>query len=173
MKTCIKCKKLKKQEDFYGKQGDCKECTKKRVRERENFLKLTPEWIISERKRHREKYYRLKYKNIHKPDHQHKKEAVRKYKLKYPEKTKAKSSASNIKIQKGLERHHWSYREEHYKDILCLSNKDHNKLHRYMYYDQSLFMYRCDINTKTFNKGDMLDTKEKHITFYLETNSLD
>lgn len=83
-----------------------------------------------------------------------------KYNKKYPEKIKAKIKAQrNIDIKtKGNHRHHWSYNEEHYLDVIELSEKDHNTAHRFMIYDQERRMYRT-------LKGELLDTKEGHLLY--------
>ena len=45
-------------------------------------------------------------------------------------------------------------------DVIELSILEHNKLHRYIIYDQERMMYRrCDNNV-------LLDTKEAHLFFY-------
>ncbi len=54
------------------------------------------------------------------------------------------------------ELHHWSYNQDQFIDIIPLSIKDHNLLHRNMDYDQSLKLYRD-------KEGVLLDTKESHI----------
>ena len=78
------------------------------------------------------------------------------YLEKYPEKYKANYSSQRIPFKKGNERHHWSYNEQHWKDIIELSKLDHNKAHRYMVYDQERFMYRRSTDNV------LLDTKEVH-----------
>ena len=56
--------------------------------------------------------------------------------------------------------HHWSYNKEHALDVIELSIKEHNFLHRHMIYDAERFMYRrCDNN-------QLLDTKESHLEYF-------
>jgi len=62
-KQCKKCDLIKSLDGFYTGSYECKECVKKRVRDREARLRQDPEWVIKERKRGREKYHRL-YENI-------------------------------------------------------------------------------------------------------------
>lgn len=138
----------------------CKSCTKKKAREREEKLKSTPEGLAKERARHREKYHRLSYKEKHKPTPEMKKAAMERYKNKFPEKQAARNKTSHMKPEvKGNHLHHWSYNEDHYKDVIELSELDHNKLHRYMTYDQERMMYRT-------TEGVLLDTKKAHLEYF-------
>ena len=159
MKVCIKCNKTKSETDFYGGQGDCKECTKKRVKERQDALREDPAWVEKEKERHRLKYHRLGYKDLHKPTPEKKKEIIKRYKEKYPEKQLAKQSSNSLTPEiKGNNLHHWSYNEEHWKDVIELSVENHNIAHRYITYDQERMMYRN-------LSGILLDTKESHIEY--------
>jgi hypothetical protein len=155
-KFCKKCCVVKDLEDFYVLSSSCKECVKKASRLREEKLKSTPEGLEKERARHRDKYYRLGYKDIYKPTPERKKEIIKKYKEKYPEKQRAKNLSQDLKKKfNDTELHHWSYNEEDAKDCIELSVSDHNLLHRFLVYDQSTFYYKN-------LEGNLLDTKEKH-----------
>jgi len=119
-----------------------------------------PELHEKEKQRQREKYYRLKYKNKHKPSPEIKKQAMARYKDRYPEKALAHKKQWKMKaLVLGNELHHWSYNEEHWVDLIELPRRDHAKLHRYMYYDHESKMYLTI-------DGKLLDTKEKHIAYY-------
>jgi hypothetical protein len=161
MKQCFKCKEIKPLDDFYrhsqmkdGRVNKCIVCNKKdTLCNYENKMK-DPNYIIQERKRGREKHHRLYSGNINQ-NYQHKANWV----AKYPEKLKASRKSQSMSKHKpfeGAEKHHWSYNEEHYKDIIWLSNKDHNKAHRFIIYDQERMMYRRTDNLQ------LLDTKEHH-----------
>lgn len=168
MKQCKDCKEYKDPKDFYKTQGECKDCTKLRVRKREVILRLDPEWIESERKRGRDKYHRLNYKNKYKPSPKKKKWSMERYSNKFPEKAKAKIASQHIKVPKGFEKHHWSYNDKDFKDIIPLTKKDHNQLHRFLEYDLEKMIYKCIQDIGMFKQGDPLDTKELHINYFIE-----
>ena len=165
MKKCFKCEIEKPLDDFYvhpqmgdGHLNKCKECTKKDVKK--DYIKniVNPEWHQKEKDRGRNKYHRLKYLGKNKPSYESKKKTQDLYKMKYPEKILAMSKSGHIHAPDGLEKHHWSYNPEHYKDVLFISMIDHNTAHRFMIYDQERAMYR------TIN-GELLDTKQSHIKY--------
>lgn len=174
-KKCFKCEELKLLSEFYKHAGNsdghlnkCKSCTKNDTKLRFNKLSLNDEWLDLERARHREKYYRLEYKEKHKPSNEIRERNMKKYYDKYPEKKKAKSSMGNMKcLNKTNEFHHWSYNDEHFKDVIELNFKIHKLVHRFIKYDQSFKMYRDRL-------GNLLDTKEKHqqyINYIIEINN--
>lgn len=162
MKQCFKCGGTKPLEDFYrhkmmadGHVNKCKECNKIDVKGNYQVKVLDPEWKESERKRGREKHRRLGYRGRARP------ESVKRWQEKFPEKRKATLSAQNLeKPFPGAERHHWSYNEEHFKDVIWLTKREHGKAHRFITYAQEHRMYRMK------HTGELLDTKEKH-EFYI------
>mgnify|MGYP003402966832 CR=1 FL=1 len=164
-KFCFGCSSKKPLSEFYkhkamadGHLNKCIAC--KKNDSAQNLAKKLedPEWHEKEKARHRDKYYRLGYKEKHKPTPEEKAIAIAKYKANFPEKYKARLAAQHKKpATSGNELHHWSYNEEHWKDLIELAPADHYLLHRHIIYDQERMMYR---DAKT---GILLDTKESHI----------
>jgi hypothetical protein len=160
-KVCFKCNIEKNLSEFYkhkemsdGHLKKCKICTIDDTRKRINVLKQDKDWVLKEKERNRDKYHRLSYKDKYK-----KKSNLSNlnYFKKYPEKHNAsKSTRRMIREKEGTHLHHWSYNENHYKDVIELDCKDHYLLHRYMIYDGERMMYRN-------LEGVLLDSKQSHI----------
>lgn len=148
-KECFKCLRTLPMIDFYGHPnmkdghlGKCKKCTRKDSDDRRRRLETSdPEWAEKEKARHRKKAR----DTVHR----------------YPEKLSAHQAASSIKKVPGQHRHHWSYLEEHRKDIIMLHAYDHLLIHRNMVYDQERMQYRA-------LSGILLDSRESHLEFALK-----
>lgn len=177
-KACFKCGTVQPLSAYYkhkqmadGHLNKCKKCTNLDVRKREEDLKKDPEWVEKEKERARDKYNRLYRDNRKQPTKEDKKKYISIYYAKYPEKKRALRLSSHIR-KKGYHKHHWSYAEGFEKDIIWLNVKEHNYLHRYLVYDQERQLYRCTRKTDSFTPGDLLDTKYRHIRYYLELKKI-
>lgn len=139
-----------------GHLNKCKDCNKNDVKQRYKVLVNNPDWKEKERARGREKFHRLGYVG------RANKKRIARYNDKYPEKLLAKLKSQNIKpLFDGAEKHHWSYNENDFKDVIQLSKKDHMKAHRFIVYDQERKMYRT-------LSGELLDTRERHESYIIE-----
>lgn len=163
-KKCFKCGLEKPLDEFYkhprmadGHLNKCKECAKKDIHENYDKNAQSSDYIEKERARGREKHHRLYKGRKAKPAV--KKRNMARYRERYPEKFLARNRSQRIPVADGYGRHHWSYNEDHWVDIIPLTNDEHMKLHRYMIYDQERMMYRT-------KEGVLLDTREAHLAYY-------
>lgn len=167
-KKCFKCLLEKDLKEFYkhkktkdGYLNKCKTCTKSDSSDNYQKKSQDENFLEKEKERQREKYHRLNYKEKYKSDSESKKKSSKRYKENYPEKSKVRSLSSHIKAPEGYNYHHWSYNIEHAKDVILLTVKKHNYVHRFIKYDKESKFY------KVKKAGELLDTKEKHELFIL------
>jgi len=128
MKKCKDCKKEKKDNEFYGVQGECKECTKKRVKKnyrinKEHYVK----YEVERNKRPERKKQKIKYQ--------------KKRRLKHKGKNRANNAVSNAIRDGKLKRkpceicgdinsqaHHDDYRKKLKVRWLCFKHhREHHK----------------------------------------------
>lgn len=143
MKECFKCLRTLPLSDFYAHRqmkdkhlNKCKDCARQDAEIRRNKLEQSnPEWKEKERKRHCSK--------------------ARSERLLFPEKNAARNAVHNAGRLKEYHWHHWSYIQEHHKDVIRLRSEDHRKAHRHMIYDQERMQYRT-------LDGVLLDSRAAH-----------
>jgi len=170
MKQCIKCNEIKPLKEYYKHKGmadghlnKCKMCVRAYSKSREKEKRKNKKYREDEKRRQREKYYRLDYRDKHKPTKEQKRKAIVSHRKKYPEKYKARSVFGRaLRSRKVLrpfpkaEGHHWNYNKGFEKQVIWLTRKDHNLIHRFIDYDKSTFMY------KRKDTGKLLDSLMKH-----------
>ena len=161
MKKCFKCEIEKPLSEFYkhkkmadGYINKCKSCTKIDSIKRYNELSKDQEWVEKERKRSREKYRRLNYKEKYK-DKSHRP---------WADSHVIKNLSRKFGLPKGVECHHWSYNDEHLEDVFFLERKIHKNIHRYLILDYDTRFFRT-------TDGELLNTKQKHKE-YIESFNL-
>ena len=107
MKECFKCKQIFELSEFYkhpmmgdGHLNKCKKCAKKDVADRIKIKEKDFNWVLSERKRHRQKSrkYREEGKKYKKSDY-------KKWLLQNPEKKKAHMEVKNALRSGRMHRH--------------------------------------------------------------------
>lgn len=159
MKKCFKCGTVKPLEQFYkhpqmgdGRLNKCIDCTKKDVSHRYSALAADPVFVEKERKRGRVKHHRL-----YKGKKSNASKFVKRYMELHPEQLRAKHAAQYLsKPFPEAQKHHWSYNEEHYKDVIWMTRKAHEKAHRFLTYDGTAKKFRRSDNNQ------LLESKEQH-----------
>lgn len=166
-KICKQCERLLPLSEFYkhkltsdGHINKCKECTKENVRKYTAKKKKDPEWRfkLKERARLAAKERRKNGYSSYNPN----------FDKKWTDqdvKCRAASRAAKIDCPKKCQRHHWSYKEAHWEDVIIMKNKDHAKVHRYMTYDEEHKQYRTV-------HGVLLDSRELAESYYKKVLSI-
>jgi hypothetical protein len=162
-RTCRKCNKTLPLDEFYketkkknGHQLHCKVCAKLDMKKNRDRKKLDPEWAQSENRRLRAHNRLTKREG---PGYERKRQDRLRWMKVFPEKYAAMKSSSALPRVEGYNNHHWSYNEEHYKDIIRLPIAQHYLVHRFMVYDQERRMFRR-------MDGSLIDSREAAIAYY-------
>ena len=158
-KKCIICGKAKPLTKYYahkrmkdGHLNKCKSCCKAYIKEHTKKKKQDTEWAWKEKERCRLKAKRArelgKHNTCKNPDY-----------IYSPIKRKATTAAQRLPCPDGHHKHHWSYNQEHWKDVIILSVKDHFRVHSYTIYDPERMMYRTI-------HGKLLGTRQEAEDYY-------
>ncbi len=161
-KICIRCGDELPLVEFYkhkqmadGHLNKCKKCARSDSAKRESRIRSTPEGVESERKRHKEKYHRLKYKDRQKEWDSDK-----------PWKSTSEYRNLNRDIRrkgvdmKGKSAHHWCYNNDKLRSIFIISLNAHKKVHKHL-------VFIPDARIFSFN-GIPLTSKERHFGALLD-----
>lgn len=168
-KICRHCKELKLLSDFHKRAKSidghgrlCKKCDHIQRMAWLHKKRENKEWHEAEKLHRRTKSRDEKWNEKYKSVHSNRSETSSNYLKKYPEKYNAHIASQRMpKLNDSSHLHHWSYNEQHHKDVIELSIADHSKSHSYMVYDQQFFMYRRS------DTNELLDTRRKHEDFIL------
>jgi len=154
MKKCKYCGEVKPYSDYKkhtttkdGYFHICRKCDSEYQKKYRDRKSDDPIWCEKERQRTKQVYYKYQYAKKYKD-----------YMSRFPEKLAAKNHSIHIKVEEGCVKHHWSYCNEHWKDIIPLIIADHKTAHKYLIYDQERMMFRTTDMV-------LLDSKDSHIEY--------
>lgn len=154
-KRCPQCDFIKPAEDFHKGSKRCKKCEDIILDITSPLPSKPVKTIEDERKRHREKYHRLGYKE--KQIEWDKDKPWKKLTI-----YKSLRKKQYKELDRNFELHHWNYNDDYLEDVFVLEIRDHKKLHTYLNLSNKKIFYLDD--------GTYLDTKEKHQNFIQELN---
>ena len=162
MNKCVSCNILKSKSEFNsdkrnktGVHSYCKSCQSIKRKEYHNKYISNDFYIEKERIKKLSEYYYKKSNGTYIKS----KVSDKNYNKKYPYKIKAVREAQNLPKINGYQKHHWSYDEAYFLDIIYVKINQHRKLHTYLVFEYSS---KCYILKES---KQLLDTKIKHINF--------
>jgi len=171
-KICRICNQFKSFDEFRkrdtmkdGHRSECKSCLSERSAKKYAINSSDPDWLEKDRTRNRE--LQRTYSPSLKPVQNYRQST--RFSDRFPEKLKANSMSQGMKKPfDDAEKHHWSYNDEHWRDVIWLSMRDHRFIHRFLVYDQKQKLY-CTVNGSILNSRG---SHEKYISGILNNKQI-
>jgi hypothetical protein len=85
--------------------------------------------------------------------------------LDYPEKYAARIALPKTNVRPGYQRHHWSYRTEHWLSVIYVTPEQHALVHKHTLYDKESMLYKTCA-------GLLLATAEEYCAYIAASTGL-